>query len=173
MNRLSHQQRGAALLIALVFLVILTLLSITAMRSSTMELRMSANEQAHRIGFDSAQSAIDTAMASNKLIVRNPGDIFCFGFGSAPSCPGSASNIDLTAGAGVGEDNFVRATLQAIGPCPRSVASSSRGSSSIRTSGSGTTGNCAYFTVESIYDATAKRGGRVETQQGYVKILAS
>lgn len=172
MNRIPTRQQGAALLVALIFLIILTLLSVTAMRSSTMELRMATNEQEQRLGFDSAQSAIDSAMASNSLVVTTPGAITCFGFGYDPGCTeATATNANLGAGVGIGEDNYVQATLDSVGVCPRSISSSSRGSSSLRTSGSGTNGSCAYFTVESNYDATAKRGGRIETQQGYIKLL--
>jgi len=171
MNRLHASQGGFALLIALIFLIILTLLSVTAMRSSTMELRMATNEQEQRIGFDSTQSAVDAVLTANQLIVSSPGDVNCFGFGAAPNCPGAINNKDLTANAGASIDNMVRTTLDTIGPCPRSISSSARGATSLRTTstGSGVSGNCAYFSVESTYDATAKRGGRVETQQGYVK----
>lgn len=170
MVRNPSSQRGFALLVALMFLIIVTLLSVSAMRSSTMELRMATNEQEQRIGFDSAQSAADAAVASNTINVTNPGDVTCFRFGSTPTCTG-ATNLNETTGMGTGADNFVRAKLDVIGPCPRSISSSARGSSSLRSSGSGTSGSCAYFTVESTYDATAKRGSRVETQQGYVKLL--
>lgn len=171
MNRLPTHQQGAALLVALMFLIMLTLLSVNAMRSSTMELHMASNEQEQRLGFDSAQSATSAAIASDKLVVTNPGDVICFGFGTVPGCTDTVvSNVDLGTGAGIGGENSTRAVLDEIAPCPRSITSSIRGSSSLRTSGSGTTGNCAYFTVQSIYDATARRGGRIETQQGFVKL---
>lgn len=173
MNSPHTSQHGFALLVALIFLVILTLLSVTAMRTSTMELNMATNEQEQRLGFDSAQSAIDAVLASNQLTVTSPGAVYCYGFGATPNCGGTASNTNLLTNAGAGTDNFVRATLDSIGSCPRSIATSARGASSLRTTstGGGATGNCAYFSVQSVYDATAKRGGRVETQQGYVKFI--
>jgi hypothetical protein len=40
----------------------------------------------------------------------------------------------------------------------------------MRTSGSSSTGSCAYFTIEAVYDATATRGGRTETREGFVRL---
>lgn len=169
MKNLPVRQQGAALLVALLFLIILTLLSVNAMRSSTMELRMAGNEQERRIGFDSTQSARDTVIASNKIVVSNIGDTICFGFGVDPGCTGaSETNENLPVGVGVGQENSVRATLNAIAACPRKSGNSVAGDSSFNT---GAPGGCAYFTIESSYDATAWRGGRVETVEGYIKLI--
>lgn len=169
MNNLAFKQRGAALLVALIFLIILTLLSVNAMRSSTMELRMAGNEQERRIGFDSAQSARDAVVASNQIAVTNIGDVICFGFSTSPNCTGSnTSNVTLSTANGVGTENSVRTTLAAIASCPRSSGNSYGGDSSFNT---GAPGGCAYFAVESTYDATDRRGGRVATQEGYIKLL--
>lgn len=169
MKNLKMKQQGAALLVALIFLIILTLLSVHAMRSSTMELRMAGNEQERRIGFDSAQSARDAVIASNKIPVGNIGDVTCIGFGTAPGCTGSnETNVTLDTGVGVSSDNFVSATLDAIAACPRKSGNSASGDSSFNT---GAPGGCAYFTLESRYDATDRRGGRVDTQEGYVKLI--
>lgn len=167
----SHpkKQQGAALLVALMFLIILTLLSVHAMRSSTMELRMAGNEQERRIGFDSAQSARDMVAASNKVFVSNIGDVTCFGFGSSPGCTGAnVSNTTLGTGVGVGSENIVTVTLNAIAACPRNSGNSMAVDASYHT---GAPGGCAYFSVQSSYDATAQRGGRVETVEGYIKLI--
>lgn len=171
MKHLPVNQQGAALLVALMFLVILTLLSVHAMRSSTMELRMAGNEQERRLGFDSAQSARDAVIAANKIAASNVGDVICFGFDpdNAPGCTGAnETDVTLPAGVGYGADNLVRTTLRAIAACPRKSGNSATGDSSFNT---GAPGGCAYFTVESTYDATDRRGGRVATQEGYIKLL--
>jgi len=54
-----HQQRGVALITALVFMVTITLLGIISMRSSILELRLSGNEQARMEAYEIAQSAAD------------------------------------------------------------------------------------------------------------------
>ncbi len=168
MHRYPATQRGFALLIALMFLIIVTLLSVSAMRSSTMELRMSGNEQEYHIGFDSTVSAVNTLTTSNQLAVTNPGDTTCFGFGSTPQCNLAVANTNLGANVGADTNNFVKAYLNNIGQCPRGVGNTARQGNSNQ-NGSG--GKCAYFDFESTYDATANRGSRVETQAGYVMLV--
>jgi Tfp pilus assembly protein PilX len=54
-----NQQRGVALITALVFMVTITLLGVISMRSSILELRLSGNEQARLEAYEIAQSAAD------------------------------------------------------------------------------------------------------------------
>jgi hypothetical protein len=56
-------QRGAALVIALVLLVIITLLATSAMRMSIAELWMAGNEQFHRKAVDAASAGVEASMA--------------------------------------------------------------------------------------------------------------
>lgn len=168
MRKPIAKQQGIALFIALIFLVILTLISVTAMRSSTMELYMATNEQSHRTGIDSTQSAVDQVVASNKIAVTSNGDTTCFGFGAAPT--GCTFNNALPLSAGTGGENTVTVTMDSIAACPRSLSSSARGANSLRTQGGSSSGNCAYFTINSDYDATAQRGGATHTVEGFVKL---
>jgi Tfp pilus assembly protein PilX len=55
-------QRGAALLTALVFLVLLTMLVLSSMNTNIMEERMAANSQEVNRAFQTAESGIETAM---------------------------------------------------------------------------------------------------------------
>ena len=57
-------QRGVVLITALVFLVILTLLSITALSTNTLEERMAANSQDVNRAFQAAESGISDAFTS-------------------------------------------------------------------------------------------------------------
>jgi type IV pilus assembly protein PilX len=168
-------QRGAALITALVFLVIITLISVTAMRSSTMELRMASNEQEHRLSVQSVQSANDLVLAANSISISSAGDVYCFGFGYTPSCTatgtGSVQNMDVGVSAGVDEDNFVRVTIHETSPCPRSLSITAVGEGSQYDDGSGSQGNCAFFSLESSYDKTDKRGARTETREGYIRLV--
>lgn len=54
-------QAGAALVTGLIFLVILTLLGVTAMQTSTMEERMSGNARDRNIAFQAAEAALRDA----------------------------------------------------------------------------------------------------------------
>jgi len=58
-----RQQSGAALLVALSFLVVITLISLSAMRSSTTELRLASNNEEQIAALQVAQAAIDNAVS--------------------------------------------------------------------------------------------------------------
>lgn len=54
-------QRGAALIIGLIFLVLLTLIGVTAMQSTTMEEKMAGNMRERDRAFQGAESALRSA----------------------------------------------------------------------------------------------------------------
>ncbi|MEJ1966737.1 MAG: PilX N-terminal domain-containing pilus assembly protein [Gammaproteobacteria bacterium] len=55
-------QRGAALVVALMLLVILTLLAVTGMRTAVAELWMAGNEQFHRRAVEAASAGVEVAI---------------------------------------------------------------------------------------------------------------
>jgi len=65
-----NNQQGAALLVALSFLVVITLISLTSMRSSTTELRLANNFEERVAAEQVAQSGVDNILGnSNNFIV--------------------------------------------------------------------------------------------------------
>ncbi len=60
---LRHRQRGVALVIALIMLVVLTLLAMTGMNTATTELIMSGNEQYRRNASQAAAAGIEQAIS--------------------------------------------------------------------------------------------------------------
>jgi type II secretory pathway pseudopilin PulG len=69
MNRASHRkQQGAALVIGLVLLTILTLLAITGMNTSTTELIMAGNEQFRQNAFQAAETGRENALKGLPLV---------------------------------------------------------------------------------------------------------
>lgn len=58
-----NKQGGAALLVALSFMVVITLISLTAMRSTTTELRLALNNEERVAAEQLAQSAIDSIVS--------------------------------------------------------------------------------------------------------------
>ena len=58
MKRSAHRQRGAVLIVALLFLVILTMLGVTAMSSTTMEERMAGNTRDMSVALNAAEAAL-------------------------------------------------------------------------------------------------------------------
>jgi type IV pilus assembly protein PilX len=55
------QQRGSALIISLLILLVMTIIGITAMSSSTMEEKMAANDRNQKAIFQNAESSLMTA----------------------------------------------------------------------------------------------------------------
>src|SRR5262245_42417585 len=62
LSHVSRQQHGAALLTALVFLVMLTMLVLSSMNTNIMEERMAANSQEVNRSFQAAETGIATAL---------------------------------------------------------------------------------------------------------------
>lgn len=88
MSRLTEirKQNGAALLVALSFLVVITLISLTAMRSTTTELRLAANNEERISAEQMAQSAIDS-------IVSDPGNFVVSGSEGSTETPALDNTI--------------------------------------------------------------------------------
>ncbi|MES9992266.1 MAG: PilX N-terminal domain-containing pilus assembly protein [Candidatus Thiodiazotropha sp.] len=53
-----HQQQGAALVIGLILLSVITLLSVSAMRSSNLETKIAVNHQFKELSFQAAENAL-------------------------------------------------------------------------------------------------------------------
>jgi len=60
-SHFPHREKGAVLIVALLFLVMLTLLGVTAMTSSTMEERMAGNARDTSVAFQAAEAALRDA----------------------------------------------------------------------------------------------------------------
>jgi len=72
-----NHQSGAALLVALSFLVVITLISLGAIRTSTTELRLASNHEERVAAIQVAQSAIDSAIndTGNFVVSGTPGSV--------------------------------------------------------------------------------------------------
>lgn len=91
-----NTQRGAALVIGLVLLVILTLLAVTGMNTATTELVMAGNEQYRRAAALAASAGVEEAIAD---------------IGTVPTVPGAAPIQVLGVPVGnVATDNFSTST---------------------------------------------------------------
>ena len=70
MNANSHyRQRGAVLIVALIFLVILTMLGVTAMTGTTMETRMAGNARDLGVALQAAEAALRDAHMDIESII--------------------------------------------------------------------------------------------------------
>lgn len=59
----SSRQRGAALIIGLVFMLVLTVLGVSGINMATLELEMADNTQASELAFQAAETGIEVALA--------------------------------------------------------------------------------------------------------------
>lgn len=71
-SQMPPQQRGIALVVALVLLVIITLVGLAAVHGTIMQQHMAANQFDRQVAFQSAEAAMRAATAR---IAANPGDI--------------------------------------------------------------------------------------------------
>jgi len=62
--RRSHRQSGAALVVGLLLLLVLTILAVSGMTTATLELQMAGNEQYQERAFQAAEAGVEQAMAA-------------------------------------------------------------------------------------------------------------
>ncbi len=67
-----NRQQGAALVVGLVLLLVLTILAVSGVFTSTMELRMVRNTQSQERAFQAAEVAIENALANPLLNTSVP-----------------------------------------------------------------------------------------------------
>ena len=70
MQNLDKQQ-GAVLVMALVMLTVLTLIGVSSMSSSTLELKVAGNTQQHDTAFQAAQTLIDITASDDPVNTNN------------------------------------------------------------------------------------------------------
>ena len=57
----AHTQNGSALIIGLIFLILLTVVGVTAMQSTTLEEKMAGNQRDRNVAFQAAETALRDA----------------------------------------------------------------------------------------------------------------
>ena len=77
------RQRGAALAVGLILLLVLTVLAITGMSTATLELRMAGNKQFQERAFEAAEVGIERAINSG-----------LYNTGVPTTCPGNGCPLD-------------------------------------------------------------------------------
>src|SRR3970040_2121955 len=87
----NRYERGTALIMSLVILMILTILGITAMSTSSLEEKMSGNIQESTRAFEAAESGINSAIGTAGLLVDNAPVTLTYDYASKKS--GSATVV--------------------------------------------------------------------------------
>lgn len=72
MNRnFPNKQRGAALVVSLVLLLVLTIIAVVGMSTATLELAMAGNMQYQNSAFEAAESIVEAELTRNDLVPLN------------------------------------------------------------------------------------------------------
>ncbi len=69
---MRRTQQGAALVVGLILLLVLTILAVSGVFTSTMELRMVRNTQSQERAFQAAEAAVEDALANPVLSTSAP-----------------------------------------------------------------------------------------------------
>ncbi len=115
------RQQGAALIVGLLLLVVITILAVSGMNTATTELAMARNDQTYENAFQAAETGLETALAQgnfntalNVVVtpVMGPHDVVSavIAFEDSTLVPDKA--FSLGAGSGIAAHHFI-ATSQA------------------------------------------------------------
>jgi Tfp pilus assembly protein PilX len=118
-------ERGAALVVGLVLLLVLTVLGVSGMNSATLELVMASNTQSQQLAFQAAETGIDLAIGNGTYLTSAPAN-----FVSGPSRAQMACvtttpvpDIAFSIGAPSGSAQAYHFDILAVGTGPRNSTS--------------------------------------------------
>jgi type IV pilus assembly protein PilX len=116
----ARHQRGVALVVALLLLIVITLVGLAAVRGTIMQQRMASNQFDRQIAFQSAEAAMRAAQAR---VAANPDDIARNCQAGGVYCQGNPfddPNLDtgkiITVTSGTGAGQFTKSSLAASQP---------------------------------------------------------
>ena len=137
------QQRGAALVIGLIMLMVLTLLAVSGMNTASLEFVMAGNEQYRQNAFQAAETGIDVTFAAAALTPGAP----------ALTVPGTVPNSTT--------DTWATVTTSLAAGAKMSPPPNPRANSF---------GKFSYFNYEIQSTGVSVRGGRAVNVQGISQI---
>lgn len=161
--KLPRLQQGVTLAVALVILVGVTVVSLTMLSTSMLELVMAGSEEARTTAFQKAEAGLDAISVdeSNFRVFGNVGYKNCTS-GFAYTYGGTCDLTTITLPTGydaTGNEMSVRREAP-LEQCPPRGMSTSCTSYSVAT-----------FSTDSRFDATQTRGGRIDLVQGYLILV--
>lgn len=159
---LPRKQQGVVLLVSLIFLLLLTLAATTTMQTSTIELRMSGNEEIRLATAELTQSIIDQVAGdpNNLPISGGVGYINCTP--NVAGCTENAVTISSTL-LPAADANKAQVIVQRMGPAltpaPRGINSSADAFFAAR------------FEIDTTYDGTTDNEGKTGIVQGLMVLV--
>jgi hypothetical protein len=165
------RQRGVALAIGLLLLLVLTVIGIGAMRSSVLEYQMARNEESRISSFQRAQSLIDAAIddTDNLVVSGSVGDVICLAKDvGVNNCTSTNGTVQLSGNLiAAPYDTRSSVFIKRFGPLPDGLVPAPRGL------GFSVDFKAAQFEVGSTYDATGVKQGRSSLAQGVMIIISA
>jgi len=166
MNYHSQKNKGAALVTSLVLLLALTMVSLSAIQTSSVQVQISGNDAATLEADQYAQSVVDAVIEdpTNFVVGASSGFTVCAATASdcnQVSIPLKDTMFTSLQG-GVNDTTGVQAKVKLVktGTAPRLGAKAS----------SATAFSGAYFAINGSYNETSNDGGRSRVVQGFVMI---
>ncbi len=180
MKATPSRQAGAALTTALLFLIIITLIGLAAMRSGQINLRLALNEETHLDAMESAQSVLDSVLAVPANFAVRPGSDYVqacylppadtvdldaletqYGF----SCPDEGADPIVLPDARLADYGYTSVHRDAVGGMDYAPVSA------LREGDSGLRYQLAAFTFTAGYDRTEEGMNAAEINHGaYIKV---
>jgi len=154
---MKAKQRGAVMMVTLVFLVVLGIMALTSMQSSKLELRMAGNEAVRATAHQISQALIDAIIATPVMtpVIGNTNFMLCTN--GQPNCDLASLFMPGVLAADVANgDLMATAQLVEIGPPPPGTGYSA----------DDFVGN--FYTVSSTYDRSDEGLGRAAITQGII-----
>ena len=127
-NAFKARQKGAVLIVALLFLIAMTLYTLSSMRSSNISLHMAQNEESRVAATQAAQALADAVVADpgSTLVVGQTGYTVCTA--GQLNCDRGDLTVDNEILSSAIAENYISARVERIGsefsPPPRAVESS-------------------------------------------------
>ncbi len=163
----SQKHKGAALVTSLVLLLALTMISLSAIQTSAIQVQISGNDGSTLEANQYAQSVIDAVIETptNFVVGASNGYTVCAATASGcdqVSIPLKDYSMFTSIKGGISDTTGVQAKVKLVktGTAPRLGAKAS----------SATAFSGAYFAINGSYNETSNDGGRSSVVQGFVMI---
>ena len=164
-HAMPRRQRGVVLAVAMVVLLGVTVVSITALSSSLLDIRMAGNAEDTTRAFNIAQGAVDAVIsdAANFPIIGGIGYSTCTGtYGDVAEVPGFCNRTDLSLPSSFDTGTSAARTerLDPLRSCPpRGMATSCENF------------KVASFAIEGHHDDVDNGRGRAIVNEGYLVLV--
>ena len=165
----QHNQQGAVLVVALIFLLLTAMISSTVMQTSVIEVKMAGNEQLREEAFQTGQAVTNAISAdTNNLVVAGDVGYKICSSGLSSGCDSYVINLAsaiTTVPSGVTLDYYAERLGPLFAPLPFRLGENSAGSATAYVG--------AKFEVNASYDGTGARLGTSDIAQGIVLRVAA